>query len=179
MGTLIRFRRKRRGDPKAERPLFPPVASDASDARPARFPSDAASSPELPRAGAPVDPEFERKRRRRRHMAIAALCGVFLGGTAAAFFGERGYLDVRRQRRAFLAMKLEVAAHQDRLHALKREVERLRADPRAVERIAREELGYTEPGEITLLLPGGGRAGSAALDAAPAFAIVPAVRTQP
>ena len=179
MGTLIRFKRKRKADEQADRPLFPAAASAASDARRARFPSDAESSPEMPRAGAPIDPEFERKRRRRRHAAIGALCAVFLGGTAAAFFGERGYFDVRRQRREFLAMRIEVAAHQDRLQALKREVDRLRLDPRAIERIAREELGYTEPGEITLLLPAGDTAEPATLDAAPAFAIVPEVRPQP
>jgi cell division protein FtsB len=181
MGTLIRFRRKPKPQDGAARPLFPPFRSLApgTDARPANFPSDASPTPDVPRAGRTVDPELERKRRRRHRGTIALLSLVFLGGVAAALFGDRGYLDVARQRTKRLEMKQEFDAHLKRIQALKRDVDRLKSDPFAVERIAREQLGYVARDEVTLLLPGEDPADASLLDAGRGSAIVPAVRSTP
>lgn len=35
--------------------------------------------------------------------------------------------------------------------ALKREIQALRSDPAAIERLAREELGFSRPGEINFV----------------------------
>jgi len=50
-------------------------------------------------------------------------------------------------------MTAEHAAHLKRVQELKREVGRLKDDPSAVERVAREELGYVAKGELVLVLP--------------------------
>lgn len=42
----------------------------------------------------------------------------------------------------------EVRAEQENLDQLKKNQERLRTDPRFVERVAREEIGMAKPGEI-------------------------------
>jgi len=42
----------------------------------------------------------------------------------------------------------EVRAEQETLDQLKKNEERLRTDPRFVERVAREEIGMAKPGEI-------------------------------
>jgi len=153
MGKLIRFPRKGRAKDEAARALFPPFLSASTDARPASFPSDAAANADGTRAGAAPDPEIERKRIRKQRGAVFALVVLFLGGTAAAFFGDRGYLDVRRQRASLRELSEAHAEHLKRVEALKREVDRLKSDPAAVERVAREELGYVAKGELVLLLP--------------------------
>jgi cell division protein FtsB len=181
MGKLIRFRRKAKGQAKDEaaRALFPPFQSLAStDARPALFRSDAATSDDGARPGTTRDPEIERKKARKQRGAILALVLLFLGGTAAALFGDRGYLDVKRQQIYYRDLRATNAAHLQRVDALRREIDRLRDDPTAVERIAREDLGFVAKDEITLLLPAdpGDPPG---LDAKGGSAIVPAVRSKP
>jgi cell division protein FtsB len=178
MGKLIRFRRKGKAKDEAARALFPPFQSGASDARPASYPSDASTSEDLTRAGAAPDPELERRKIRRQRGAVLALVLVFVGGTAAALFGDRGYLDVRRQRQRYRELRDAHAAHLQRVEALWHEVDRMRTDPSAVERIAREDLGYVAKNEITLLLPDDpGEARG--LDAKGGSGIVPAVRSTP
>ena len=171
MGKLIRFKRKGKAKDEAARALFPPFLSGSTDARPAAFRSDASPSGDGVRAGASPDPELERKKLRKQQGIVAGLVFIFLGGTAAAFFGDHGYLDVRRQRHRFNELKAIHAARVARVDALRHEIDRLKDDPSAIERIAREDLGYVAKDEITLLLP--------SLDAKSGSGIVPAVRSTP
>jgi cell division protein FtsB len=181
MGKLIRFRRKAKPKAKDEaaRALFPPFQLTAStDARPSSFKSDAATSDDGVRLGAQRDPEIERKKTRKQRSAVVALVLVFVGGTAAALFGDRGYLDVRRQQLRFSELKEANATRLKRVEALRHEIDRLNVDPSAVERIAREDLGFVAKDEITLLLPAD-PAEAPGLDANKGSGIVPAVRKTP
>ena len=171
MGKLIRFKRKGKAKDEAARALFPPFLPGSTDARPAAFRSDASPSGDGARAGASPDPELQRKTLRKQRGIVAGLVIIFLGGTAAAFFGDHGYLDVRRQRDRFDDLKATHAARLTRVDALRHEIDRLKDDPSAIERIAREDLGYVAKDEITLLLPG--------LDEKGGSGIVPAVRSTP
>src|ERR1700759_4290415 len=54
-------------------------------------------------------------------------------------------LELGRDLRALRARNAQLAADNDRLA---REAEALRADPEAIERVARAELGWVRPGEI-------------------------------
>ena len=177
MGKLIRFRRKAKEKAKDEaaRALFPPFTSGTTDARPSSFKSDAATSEHDVRLGAPRNPEIERKKIRNQRGLIVALVFVFLGGTAAALFGDRGYLDVRRQELRFQELRDMNTARLKRVEAIRHEIDRLKEDPSAVERIAREDLGFVAKDEITLLLPADPRD----LDAKTGSGIVPAVRNTP
>jgi cell division protein FtsB len=178
MGNLIRFRRKAKAKDEAARALFPPFQSAKTDARPASFGSDASSSDGGIRLGETPDPEIERKKIRKQRSAIVALVALFLGGTAAALFGDRGYLDVQRQRQRFRELRAENAMRLQRVDALRHEIDRLREEPAAIERIAREDLGFVAKDEITLLLPADpGKASG--LDAKTGSGIVPAVRDKP
>jgi cell division protein FtsB len=179
MGKLIRFRRQRKGEDGSAKPLFPPFQSGPTDARPAAFKSDAATSADTPRPGVGPDPERERKKQRSRRAVIGALVLVFLGGVAAAFFGDHGYLDVRRQRDELAELRATHAARVARTEALMRDIDRLKNDPSAIERIAREDLGYVAKDEVTLLLPGPDPDEPARLDAKKGSAIVPAARKTP
>jgi cell division protein FtsB len=179
MGKLIRFQRKRKARDAAARALFPPFAASAPDARAQSFPTDACVSEEVARAAGTPDPEIERRQIRRQRRILVVLAVVFLGGTAAALFGNRGELDVQRQRVRLREMQDANTEHLARVQALRREVERLKSDPFAVERIAREDLGYVAKGEITLLLPGEDPVTAHRVDAKTGSGIVPAVGKAP
>ena len=173
MGKILRFpRRGKKGKDAGAKPLFPGLIPGSTDARPAYFASDASATPGG--RGTP-EGEHERKLKRRRHGALAAFGAIFVAGTLAAVFAERGILDVRRARKQLAEQTAEVEAHQARVTALKREVEQLQGDPAAIERIAREDLGYAAEGELVLLLPDD----SDALDATRRSDIVPPASSTP
>jgi len=177
MGKLIRFRRQQKAKDEAARALFPPFQAP-TDARPTLYPTDAASENGARPGGAP-DPVIQRRQVRNQRGVVLALVLVFLGGTAAALFGDRGYLDLRRQQQSFRELADLHAANQLRVEALRRDIERLKTDPAAIERIARENLGYVAAGELTLLLPGDDPGEVRGLDAKKGSGIVPAVRSTP
>jgi cell division protein FtsB len=56
-------------------------------------------------------------------------------------------LELRRDLVALRARNAQLAAENDRLA---REAEALRSDPAALERVARNELGWVRPGEIVV-----------------------------
>jgi cell division protein FtsB len=57
------------------------------------------------------------------------------------------FQEEQRLRRRLEEARLDVQRTAERLRQLKLKQERLREDPRYVEKIAREELGYAKPGE--------------------------------
>ena len=118
--------------------------SDASwDARPARLDADL----RVP------EPDAERRDRIRHRVIVFVASAIVVVGAVAAMFGERGFLDVRRSRAELQELRRAVKEQFEEVRALKDEVRRLEDDPAAVERIAREELGFAPEGEIQILLP--------------------------
>lgn len=105
-------------------------------------PSSAAAG--RPRAAAPAP-------RLGRQLVIFVVLVAALLVTVAAVSGERGYLDVHRQRAQLSRLRAEVATLRDENGALLTEVRGLRSDPYVLERIAREKLGYARPGEVIFL----------------------------
>ena len=80
--------------------------------------------------------------------AVIALIALVVGSV----FGDRGILHwmAEQERNASMAREVDdLRAQNERLAG---EIEALRRDPRAVERIAREELGLARSGEVLLLL---------------------------
>jgi cell division protein FtsB len=67
-------------------------------------------------------------------------------------FGDRGILHWMAERERNLALARGVSDLRDENLRLLAEIESLRRDPRAVERIAREDLGLARPGEVMFLL---------------------------
>lgn len=74
---------------------------------------------------------------------------------ALFFVGDRGFLQVRRQRAQLRAAQEEVARIDAENRKLETEVAALRNDPRALEKIAREQLQLVKPGEVVVVLPDG------------------------
>ncbi|ATB39770.1 septum formation initiator family protein [Cystobacter fuscus] len=87
---------------------------------------------------------------RRKLLAVAACVAALLTVVSAADAkGFRRYLSLRQDVEAIHERNQAITAQNE---ALRREINALRTDPSALERAAREELGYIKPGEIVFHL---------------------------
>ena len=88
-----------------------------------------------------------------RKKAATLFCVILVLALAVgSLFGDRGILQLvqQKEREAELAQELE-ALRTENLR-LAGEIVSLRTDPRAIERLAREELGLVRPGETVFLI---------------------------
>jgi cell division protein FtsB len=111
--------------------------------------------PETPAPASGARPDA-RHVRSTSYVAVSLLFSALVFG----FFlvSERGLLQVRRQRQELALMQAQVAELDADNRKLEAEVEALKNDPMAVEKIARETLNLVKPGEVVLILPEGWQA---------------------
>ena len=76
-----------------------------------------------------------------------------LGAIAVLVFGGQSLARAWRTLRDVETSEREIATLRAETAALSAAVERLRSDPDAIERAAREKLGLVKPGERVLKLP--------------------------
>ena len=90
--------------------------------------------------------------RRLKALAVATLvvCGIVYG----ALRDEEGVMHVFRERSRLQELSQSVNALRAENDQLRAEIKALREDPRAVERLAREDLGFSRAGEIVFILEG-------------------------
>jgi cell division protein FtsB len=93
-------------------------------------------------------------------LVVSALLFAFI------LLGDRGLWDLRRQRQRLANLQTEVSTLAAENTRLEEEVARLRNDPAASEKIAREELNFVRPGDVVLVLPKGWTEKAAAQQAA-------------
>jgi cell division protein FtsB len=82
-------------------------------------------------------------------MVAAVLAGVLSLASVADAKGFRRYLRLRQDVEALQERNRGLAQQNE---SLLREINALRKDPAALERAAREELGYVKPGELVFHL---------------------------
>ena len=99
------------------------------------------------------DPEARNRRRLHRRAVQFLLGGIGAAGILFALLGDGGYFDLLRVRGESQAAQQQLELQRARVQALHAEVKALRDDPAAMERIAREQLGLAEEGEVLFLLP--------------------------
>lgn len=68
-------------------------------------------------------------------------------------FGSHGLLAMRRTQSQIKELRGEIDRLNQENDDLNKQVHALRTDPKAVERIAREEMGLARPGEMIFKLP--------------------------
>jgi cell division protein FtsB len=88
----------------------------------------------------------------RRKAASLASVLALIALAVGSLFGEGGILHLVEQRRKAESLRTvieELRAENSRLAA---EIVALTTDPRAIERIAREQLGMAQPGETVFLI---------------------------
>lgn len=88
--------------------------------------------------------------RRKALLLFAGLALVAL--VVGSIFGDKGLLDVWEQRRRTQDLEHEVDALRAENARLSEEIRALRTDARAIERLAREQLGLARPDETVFLV---------------------------
>lgn len=88
-----------------------------------------------------------------RRLLISLLGLALLSLVVHTVFGERGYLDLRKQQREVEQLEAKIKQLEAENKRLLEEIQALKTDPRAVERVAREELKMARPGEKVIILP--------------------------
>ncbi len=85
------------------------------------------------------------------------IISILFSALLFAFFlvGDHGFLDVRRQRTRLASLQREVTHLAAENTALEKQVAALKSDPKAVEKLAREELQLVKPDDVVLVLPQG------------------------
>ena len=69
---------------------------------------------------------------------------------AYAIFGEKGYLQLRKAGLQNQKLREEIDQIKEENLQMMREIKALKTDPKAIEKIAREELGMVKPGEVKI-----------------------------
>jgi len=84
----------------------------------------------------------------------AALLALFVAVLLVHdIFGAHGFLSMRRTQDSIKKVRSEIQQLNKENAALDQVVKDLKSDPRAIEKIAREELILAKPGEIIIKIP--------------------------
>jgi cell division protein FtsB len=81
----------------------------------------------------------------RQHVALAIAAVVSTALIAAVVIGSRGLLHLRTQQ-SEIGRRIAELLHEN--EQLRDRIHRLRTDDRTLERLAREQWGFTRPGEV-------------------------------
>jgi cell division protein FtsB len=84
-----------------------------------------------------------------------ALAGGVVVTLAVAFlvYGSSGLVRVWQMQKEVEALEREIVILRAAMQEMARDVDALRSDPAALEKLAREELGFVRPGEKVLKFP--------------------------
>jgi cell division protein FtsB len=85
--------------------------------------------------------------------AIYVLLLVCIALVVHEIFGQHGFLAMRRQQKEVEALQQQLQHLQQENLELGRQIKALRSDPKAIERVAREQMRMARPGEIIYTLP--------------------------
>lgn len=88
---------------------------------------------------------------RRKAATLASLCAL-IALLVGSLFGDRGILYLMAQREKAERLQREIEEMRAENGRLAAEIEALRRDPRAIERLAREQLGLARNGEVVFLI---------------------------
>jgi cell division protein FtsB len=96
----------------------------------------------------PAFPVVPRRRSWRfwSHLLLLVAMGLLVNG----LFGERGLFATLRAREAYAAAAQDLVRLRQQNHALRERARQLRTDPRAIEAVARGELGLAGADEVVI-----------------------------
>jgi cell division protein FtsB len=75
-------------------------------------------------------------------------------------FGSHGIVAMRRTQKEIDQIRAQIGKINDENKSLTGQVNSLKTDPRAIEHIAREEMGLARPGEMIFKIPDAGNSGN-------------------
>jgi cell division protein FtsB len=84
---------------------------------------------------------------------LATLCIALLAAAAGykAIYGPNGTIVYKSKKAEYERLRQEITDETLRQQQLQDRVRALQSDPKAIEKEAREQLGYVKPGEIVLV----------------------------
>jgi len=88
---------------------------------------------------------------RRKATTLASVL-VFIALVVGSLFGDRGILHLMSEREQAARLEARVNALREENARLAASIAALKTDPRAVEKLAREELGLAKKGETVFVL---------------------------
>ena len=88
----------------------------------------------------------------RRKAAIIASILALIALLVGSFFGDRGMLQLMAQRKKAAILQQQLEDLRTENERLAGEIAALRSDPRAIEELAREQLGLARPGETVFIV---------------------------
>ena len=74
-------------------------------------------------------------------------------------FGAHGFIAMRRTQKEIEEIRQQIGRINTENKSLSDQVNSLKTDPKAIERIAREEMGLARPGELIYKIPDSAKAG--------------------
>ena len=91
-----------------------------------------------------------RRRRSRivRYLVVAVGCVLIID----ALVGDRGFLAMLKAQQQYRALEASLARSRAENATLREQARELREDPRAIEDLARRELGLIRPGEKLFII---------------------------
>lgn len=92
----------------------------------------------------------------QRWKGIAASAGVTLLAVALGvhvIFGANGLVTYRQKKAEYQQLQKEVEQLRRDNDRVEQQINSLKTDPKAIERVAREQLRYAKPGEIIYVMP--------------------------
>jgi cell division protein FtsB len=81
---------------------------------------------------------------------VAAAATLVAGLAYHVICGSHGFLAYRLERQQYEALQRETKQLQEENQALQRHIDALKSDPKAIEKVAREQLHMAKPGEIVI-----------------------------
>ncbi len=90
---------------------------------------------------------------RYQRAAILGLALICVALVVHEIFGQHGYLALQKQRREHDALQQQIQQLQKENQQLQTQIKSLKTDPKAIEKVAREQMGLARPGEIIYSLP--------------------------
>src|SRR5262249_36611286 len=89
----------------------------------------------------------------RLRIALAVCICLTVAVILLAIFKDKGWLDVRERARHLATVESQIRDIEAENQRLIEDIQALRTDPAAIEKIAREQLKLVKPGEVVLILP--------------------------
>jgi cell division protein FtsB len=83
----------------------------------------------------------------RRRIATVAVGALAVSLTVHVMFGANGMVAYRQKRAEYEALKKQIEKAQEENDHYTEQIEGLKSDEKAIEKEAREQLGYAKPGE--------------------------------
>lgn len=88
-------------------------------------------------------------RQHARHILGLALLALFVQD----IFGAGGFLAMRRTQKQIHSVRQQISKLNKENKSLADQVQALKTDPQAIERVAREKMGLARPGELIYRMP--------------------------